>query len=189
MKLFKSSDIESKIIKGCQNRKIKAQKALYEKYAGKMLAVCRRYTGNIPDAEDLLQEGFIVVFDKIGQYRNEGSFEGWLRRIFVNHSLQFLRKKTHMYSLSNMNLPEDEDSLQNRFESEKGLSLKEILDYIDQLPEGYKLIFNMYVLDGYTHQEIANSLNISIGTSKSQLARAKKKLRILLQNEVQTSIL
>ncbi len=188
MRLFKSVDSEIKIIKGCQNRKIGAQKALYEKYAGKMLAVCRRYTGNLPDAEDLLQEGFIIVFDKIAQYRNEGSFEGWLRRIFVNHSLQFLRKKIHMYSLSNFHIVA-EDDFQERFESKEGLSLKEILDYIDQLPEGYKAIFNLYVLDGYTHQEIAELLNISVGTSKSQLARAKKKLRNLLQHEVQTSIL
>ncbi len=188
MRLFKSSDKETKIIKGCQNRKIRAQKALYEKYAGKMLAICRRYTGNLPDAEDLLQEGFIVVFDKIPQYRFQGSFEGWLRRIFVNHSLQFLRKKIRMYSLSHLHIVADDDFQENTNKVED-LSLQEILDFIDQLPEGYKLVFNLYVLDGYSHQEVAETLNISVGTSKSQLARAKRKLRLLLQKEVQKSIL
>ncbi len=188
MGIFKSLDQETKIIKGCQKHKIAAQKALYDQYASKMLAICRRYAGNLPDSEDLLQEGFMLVFEKIDQYRFQGSFEGWLRRLFVNHSLQFLRKKVHMYSLSDLHTVSYDD-FQEKYETEDSLSLQEILNYIDQLPEGYKVVFNLYVLDGYTHQEIAESLSISVGTSKSQLARAKMKLRLLLQQEVQKSIL
>jgi RNA polymerase sigma-70 factor (ECF subfamily) len=183
---FKSDNPERKIIKGCQNRKIWAQKALYDTYAGKMLAICRRYSDNIEDAEDLLQDGFIIVFNKIDQYAFKGNFEGWLRRLFVNHCLQFLRKKIHMYPISNMQIVGSES-----FEIEdhqKQFQLQDILTAIDQLPNGYKLVFNLYVLDGLNHEQIAQELNISAGTSKSQLARAKRKLRTILEKEAINSI-
>ena len=167
---------EKTLIKDCLAFKRDAQKHLYNLYSEKMLGVCRRYTKNYEDAEDVMIAGFFKVFTKIHQYSNNGSFEGWIRRIMVNESLMFLRKKVHFA---------DEVDLNNLPIAEKvtiidELSAKDILKLLEQLPTGYRTVFNLYVIEGYKHREIAEQLGISINTSKSQLIQAKKRLKALV---------
>ncbi|SFE08416.1 RNA polymerase sigma factor [Thermophagus xiamenensis] len=164
------------IITRCQKGDRSAQKALYELYAPKMFGVCLRYSGNRQAAEDFLQDGFIRVFEKIGDFRFEGSFEGWMRRIMVNLIIESFRKKKISTEITN-EFPDIEDQEKSFSEEGKGYSLDELLALIQQLPERYRLVFNMYVIDEMTHEEIAQKLNISIGTSKSNLARARKWLQ------------
>jgi len=157
------------------------QQELYNRFAGKMYAVCLRYAGNAEDAQDLLQEGFIKVFRNLDKFRAEGSFEGWVRRVFVNTSIEHFRKKNYLYSISEKeeNVIEDADitALDN-------LGEKDIIKLIQDLSPGYRTVFNMYVIEGYSHKEIGNILGISEGTSKSQLARAKA----ILQRKVKEHI-
>ncbi len=169
---------ESELINGCVIGDRNAQKALYDKYSQKMFGVCLRYAKDYHSAEDVLQEGFIKVFKYIGKFRREGSFEGWLRRIFINTSIEFLRKSVSMYSIV-----DDEDKPidiidENIFDQ---LDHQDLLNMIQSLSPGYRTIFNLYVIEGYSHKEIAKVLNINEGTSKSQLARA----RMILQKKVQ----
>jgi len=154
------------------------QQELYDRFAGKMYAVCLRYAGNAEDAQDLLQEGFIKVYKNLSKFRAEGSFEGWIRRVFVNTSIEHFRKKNYLCSISEKeeNVIEDADitALDN-------LAEKDIIKLIQELSPGYRTVFNMYVIEGYSHKEVGNILGISEGTSKSQLARAKA----ILQRKVQ----
>jgi RNA polymerase sigma factor (sigma-70 family) len=147
-----------------------AQKQLYDQHSSKMFALCLRYTGSQEEAEDLLQEGFIKVFNNLVQYKGEGSFEGWIRRIFVNSAVEFLRKrnlKPRMVDHLNVDVEIEHSSGFDK------LSLSDLLQMIQKLPPGYRTIFNLYVIEGYSHKEISQLLHISEGTSKSQLARAK----------------
>jgi len=157
------------------------QQELYNRFAGKMYAVCLRYAGNAEDAQDLLQEGFIKIFRNLDKFRAEGSFEGWVRRVFVNTSIEHFRKKNYLYSISEKeeNVIEDADitALDN-------LGEKDIIKLIQDLSPCYRTVFNMYVIEGYSHKEIGNILGISEGTSKSQLARAKA----ILQRKVKEHI-
>ncbi len=154
------------------------QEELYNRFAPKMYAVCMRYAGNAEDAQDLLQEGFIKVFRNLEKFRAEGSFEGWIRRVFVNTSIEHFRKKNPLYSIGEKEegIIEDADitALDN-------LGEKDIIKLIQDLSPGYRTVFNMYVIEGYSHKEVGNMLGISEGTSKSQLARAKA----ILQKKVQ----
>jgi len=165
---------EHELIKGCVKNNATCQRMLFEQYAGIMMTICLRYSGDHTDAEDMLQEGFIRVFRYINQYKFEGSFEGWLKRIIVNAALRILQKKVIHFSEVNEELQDlqqaDADILSN-------LSEREILKLISNLPTGYKVIFNMYVLEGYSHGEIAEMLKINTGTSRSQLAKARRKLQ------------
>ena len=175
------------IIEGCIKGKRKSQKQLFEKYYGKMKAVCMRYARDEDEAQDMVQNGFIKVFDKLAVYNFTGSFEGWVRRIMVNTAIDFIRKhKKNTYSL------EDEGNLTD--EAEDGIVLdeelgelnfkaKKAVEAISKLSDGYKMVFNLYVMEGYTHKEIAEYIGISEGTSKSNLAKAKQKLRALLSAE------
>ena len=153
-----------------------AQKSLYDRYAPLLFGVCKRYLKNREDAEDVLLEGFFRIFEKIDTYTGEGSFEGWMRRIMVNQSLMFLRKQ-HNFQMtvefSGLELP-----VHSNVENE--LSEQEILVLLDKLPIGYRTVFNLYVLEGYKHREIAELLGVSINTSKSQLILAKERLRQLM---------
>ncbi|MBL7736071.1 MAG: sigma-70 family RNA polymerase sigma factor [Chitinophagaceae bacterium] len=147
------------------------QEELYNRFAGKMYAVCLRYSNNSDDAQDLLQEGFIKVYRNLHRFRAEGSFEGWIRRIFVNSSIEHFRKK----SLLAVKVSEKEE---NEIENDDisaldALAERDIIRLIQELSPGYRTIFNLYVVEGYSHKEIAEMLNISEGTSKSQLARAR----------------
>ena len=154
------------------------QHELYKRFAPKMYGVCLRYASNSEEAEDILQEGFIKVFNKIGSFRKEGSFEGWIRRIFVNTAIEQFRKKVYLQPITEM----DEDTLEGKYLSVLDrLSEKDIIQLVQQLSPGYRTVFNMYVVEGYTHKQIAEMLGISEGTSKSQLSRAKTILQDLVK--------
>lgn len=154
------------------------QEELYNRFSGKMYAVCLRYANNADDAQDLLQEGFIKVFRNLHRFRAEGSFEGWIRRVFVNSSIEHFRKKS-------LQLTKVSDKEENVVESEdvsalENLAEKDIINLIRELSPGYRTVFNLYAIEGFSHREIGELLGISEGTSKSQLARA----RAILQKKV-----
>ena len=169
---------EQELIKGCKKQERNAQKYLYERYAPVLLGICRRYVKQMEDAEDVLLESFYKILSNIDQYEGKGSFEGWMKRISVNESLMFLRKK------HNFNLSIESNHLEIAGDSigiEEMLFEQDILEVMDTLPTGYRTIFNLYVIDGLKHREIADELGISINTSKSQLIQAKRKLASLLK--------
>lgn len=182
MQLFSKTPSEKDIIAGCVQGKAKYQSLLYEKYGGKMFATCLRYASDYHSAEDVLQEGFIKVYSNIEKYRNEGSFEGWMRRIFVNTAIELIRKNTAFYELSETDTSNGEwhTPLENGFD---GLAAQDLMDIIQSLSVGYRTIFNLYAIEGYTHKEIAELLNINEGTSKSQLARARYLLQKRLEEQ------
>ncbi|MFT5824115.1 MAG: RNA polymerase sigma-70 factor (ECF subfamily) [Crocinitomix sp.] len=173
------------IVDGCIRGKRKFQKKLFEKYYGKMMAICYRYAKDSDEAQDMVQNGFIKVFKKLDVYNFEGSLEGWIRRIMVNTAIDQIRKNKR-----NPFLIEDEDRVQNveedvPFSTEEDefyskLKAKTAIKAISELSPAYKMVFNMYVIEGFTHKEIADYLGISEGTSKSNLAKAKQKLRAQL---------
>ncbi len=168
---------DSDLIAGCINEDRKMQYELYQRYASKMFGVCLRYTGNPEEAEDVLQESFIKVFKKVGSFRSEGSFEGWVRRIFVNTAIEHFRRKNYMQPVTE----KEENSVEGKYISVLDkLAEKDIISLVQKLSPGYRTVFNMYVVEGYTHKQIAEMLGISEGTSKSQLSRAK----IILQEMV-----
>lgn len=166
------------IIKGCVAGKPEAQETLYKKYSGKLFGICLRYTKDYSAAEDVLQEGFIKIFTNISSYKGTGAFEGWMRRVVINTALERFRKQFQMYPITEINESEislkHEDILEN-------INAKDLLGLVRELPPAYKMVFNLYAIDGYSHKEIAVKLNISVGTSKSNLSRARK----LLQNKVE----
>jgi len=164
------------IIKECQKGKRKAQKELYEAFSGKMYGVCLQYCKDRAEAEDCLQEGFIKIFTKIHLFRFEGSFEGWIRRIIVNTVIESFRKKQPTILVDEFSLVPNDDPEQDS-SSDPLFSQQELFDMIQDLPPKYRMVFNLYALDGYTHVEIANALNISTGTSKSNLSRARQWLK------------
>ena len=170
---------EYDLAKAIQKGNRKAQNRLYEKYASKMLAVCSRYVSDKMEAEDVMIEGFMRVFDKIDQFGFQGSFEGWVRKIMVNEALMFVRSK----KMINVDL-EAAIEEPNSFEFSSDIEAEELLKMIDSLPTGYKMVFNLFAIEGFSHQEIAEKLGISEGTSKSQLSRARAFLQEKLkQNE------
>ncbi|MCA0398783.1 MAG: sigma-70 family RNA polymerase sigma factor [Bacteroidetes bacterium] len=150
------------------------QESLYRKFAGKMYAVCLRYAGNSDDAQDLLQEGFIKVFRNLDKFRHEGSFEGWMRRVFVNTSIEHYRRKVHLNPIGETEENRIEDVSVSALDQ---LAEKDIVQLVQELSPGYRTVFNLYVIEGYSHKEIGDMLQISEGTSKSQLARAKSILQ------------
>ncbi|MFY7729178.1 MAG: RNA polymerase sigma factor [Flavobacterium sp.] len=160
------------IIKDCQANNIKAQEQLYRLLAPKLFAVCLKYSRSRADAEDNLQDGFILLFDKIGQYRFQGSFEGWAKRLMINNVLQKYRT-TGVFSLVTENIPEEADVYVEADE----VSMEFLVKIIQELPDRYRTVFNLYVTDGYSHKEIAEMLGITDGTSKSNLARARMILK------------
>lgn len=172
---------ESDLLEGCRRGDRKMQHELYKRFAPKMFGVCLRYAGNVEEAEDILQEGFIKVFNKISTFRGEGSFEGWIRRIFVNTAIEHFRRKTYLQPISET----EENTIEGKYISAlDSMAEKDIIQLIQQLSPGYRTVFNMYVVEGYTHKQIAEILGISEGTSKSQLSRAK----LILQDMVKTFI-
>jgi RNA polymerase sigma factor (sigma-70 family) len=156
-----------------------AQKWLYDRYSPMFFALCRRYLRSREDAEEALVSGLFKVFSQIESYTGTGSFEGWMRRIVVNECLMMLRKTQNLVFPGNDAQLNHEQA--DTFSIEAELSAREILELLDQLPNGYRTVFNLYVLEGYKHLEIADMLGISINTSKSQLILAKEKLRNLLR--------
>ncbi len=175
--IIQRSKNEEDIIAGCRKKHSRAQQLLYEKYAAKMFAVCRRYIKDPPEAESVMIGGFIKVFEKIFQFNGDGHFEGWVRKIMVNESLIYLRKNRNMYlevDISNAVHEPDYDLLDNRLEAE------DLLEMVQKLPDGYRTVFNLYAIEGFSHKEIAEKLEINVNTSKSQLSRARKLLQKLL---------
>jgi RNA polymerase sigma factor (sigma-70 family) len=167
------------IINGCISGKAEAQEALYKKYSGKLFGISIRYTKDRSAAEDVLHEAFIKIFNHISGFKGTGSFEGWMRRIVINTALERFRKQFQMYSISDIN--ENEDSFKyDHILSE--IAVKDLLNLIQDLPNAYKMVFNLYAIDGYTHKEIGEILNISEGTSKSNLSRARKLLQAKLED-------
>ena len=157
-----------KLIEKCANNDRKAQAEVYQLFSGKLFALCLKYSKNYVEAQDNLQDGFITIFNKIGQYNSKGSFEGWMKRIVINTALQKYRSK-NILSLVTEEIPDqviieiDEDTV----------SLDFLLGIIQELPDRYRMVFNLYVLDGYSHKEISTKLSITEGTSKSNLSRGR----------------
>jgi len=166
---------EAEIVEGCKAGKRELQKALYTRFSGKMFAVCLRYSKSREEAEDILQDGFVKVFHSIQQFMGTGSFEGWVRRIMVNTALEALRKKK--LDFSSFDIAHAGNQPDETFDLTGKLSAQDLLTIIQELPNGYRTIFNLYAIEGYQHKEIAVMLNISEGTSKSQLARARGMLQ------------
>ncbi len=164
------------LINDCQKNNRKAQAELYQMYSSKLFAVCLKYSRNYSEAQDHLQDGFLIIFNKIEQYSFKGSFDGWLKRIMINNVLQQYRSKPFL-SLVNEDV---QDETEIDFDDEN-ISLDYLLKIIQELPDRYRLVFNLYVLDNYSHHEIAEMLFINIGTSKSNLARARMILKETIQ--------
>ncbi len=162
------------LLEGCRKGERKAQELLYRGLAGKMMGVCMRYAKDRFEAEDMLQTGFVKVFEKINAFKGEGSFEGWIRRIMINNAIEIYRKTSRMLNV--VDVDEAYDVQQETF-SMSGLETRDLLNLIQQLSSGYRLVFNMYAIEGYSHKEIAEELGISEGASKSQLSRARAILK------------
>jgi RNA polymerase sigma factor (sigma-70 family) len=175
---------EDELIKGCLRRDRSAQKQLYEIYSSKMYGLCYRYVKDPMEAEDILVISFMKVFEKIEQFKSEGSFEGWIRRIVINEALTCLRKQRSMYleaELERVDYDPNYKSLSDHLEAE------DLMHLINEMPTGYRIVFNMYAIDGYSHKEIADSLGISENTSKSQLSRARTYLQKALKEQEWTA--
>lgn len=157
------------------------QQLLYNRFSPKMYGVCLRYAGNVEDANDILQEGFIKVFKNLGKFRSEGSFEGWVRRIFINSAIEQYRKKVKLYNVSEVYENTVEDKSLSALDI---LATKDVMSIVNELSPGYKAVFNLHVVEGYSHNEIAKLLGINEGTSKSQLARAKGVLKKIIERRV-----
>ena len=170
---------ETELIQGCIKNNRTCQQALYNVYCRKMMTVCLRYSKSTDEAEDILQEGFVKVFQAIKGFRQEAKLETWITRIMVNTALNAQRKKMYLYpmvDIEDLRLPEQEVSL-------SGIHFNQLLELIQSLPQGCQIVFNMFAIEGYSHKEIAELLGISEGTSKSQFARAKSLLQQKLLKE------
>ena len=164
----------------CKKGDAKVQKQLYEMYAPLFMSIAMRYMKNIESAEDVMVMGFFKIFNNINKYKGAGSFEGWMKRILVNEALMQIRKRNNLYmtlELSEVDKKSDEVSIVD------DMAYEDLLALLDELPPGYRTIFNMYVIEGYKHREIAELLKISINTSKSQLILAKKRMRELIKKK------
>lgn len=164
----------------CLQNDRKAQSELYQLFAGKMFAVCMRYASDYDTASDILQDGFVKVFNALTKFGFDGSVEGWIRRIMVNTAIDYFRKASKLHVMTDIDEVEVADTGSDHFLSK--MASEEIIAVIQKLPQGYRTVLNMYVLEDYSHKEISEMLGISEGTSKSQLARAKALLATQLKN-------
>jgi RNA polymerase sigma-70 factor (ECF subfamily) len=170
---------ETELIEECRKGNRASQKALYDHYCRKMMAVCMRYSKSTAEAEDILQDAFVKVFHGIKDFRQESKLETWITRIMVNTALNMQRKKLYLYPMvdvEEINLPDEEMSI-------SGMHFTQLLELIQSLPQGCQMVFNLFAIEGYSHKEIAEMLGISEGTSKSQFARAKSLLQTKLLKE------
>ncbi len=170
---------EISLIKACSNGDHNAFKKIYDIHSGTMYSICLRYMTNEDEAKDALQEGFIKVFNGISKFQFTGSFEGWMKRIFVNTSIEQIRKRKLHFDVSELNT--NELPLTSRIETGT-MDAEKMMRLVQQLPLGYRTVFNMFVIDGYSHKEISDYLNINENTSKSQLFKARKQLQIWLKD-------
>ena len=173
LKVIQLYNNEKALIKKAMRNNREAQKMLFEIHSPKMLSVCRYYIKDLQHAEEVMLNGFFKVFSNLENFKNEGSFEGWIRRIMVNESISFLRKQKKVELL----VEDVEIQYDYSDETDTDIDAEVIQQLIDNLPEGYKMVFIMYAIEGYKHHEIAEQLNISEGTSKSQLFKARKLLK------------
>ncbi len=164
--------ILQKLIEDCKKQDRKAQERLYHNYSGKFFTLCLKYSSNYEQAKDNLQDGFIKIFENIGQYKGKGSFEGWMTRVIINTSLKGYHNRTIFLTIKEEEIanPDIEIELED-------LSVDFLIQIIQELPERYRLVFNLYAMEGFSHKEIAQMLKISEGTSKSNLSRARLKLK------------
>lgn len=164
---------EEEVIEGCKKKKRYYQELLYRRFAPKMYGVCMSYAKNREQAQDILHDSFLKVFRSIESYTKQGSFEGWIRRIVTNTAIDHVRKKNNTIPLVSGDIPDTED-----FNEEPvSIGMNELQSQVARLPEGARIIFNLYTLEGMTHYEIAKKLNITVGTSKSQFSRARQMLQ------------
>ena len=169
-------------IQACIKGNRVAQQQFFDRFKGKMFALCLRYAHNREDAEDILQDGFVRVFRDLHQFSSTGPLEGWVRKVFVNTALQHLQKRKkqpEVVELSDYDLADEPDTPEHN-----ELPAQQMIQILQQLPTGFRTVFNLYVLEGYTHPEIASILGISVGTSKSQLMRAKAYFKKQLENSL-----
>lgn len=174
------------IIKACIKGNRVAQNRLYQFFADKMYGVCLRYAENEDEAKDILQDGFIKVFLKLKQFNNKGSFEGWIRRIIVNTALEKFRDKNYLFAVNMAAEYEASDKSYNHILSE--LSANDLLKLIQDLSPQYRMVFNLYAIEGYSHKEICEKLNIKEGTSKSNLSRAREILKEKVNKQYSVSV-
>lgn len=170
---------ETELIEGCRKGKGSSQKAMYERYCRKMMVVCLRYSKSAAEAEDVLQEGFVKVFQGIKDFRQESKLETWITRIMVNTALNHQRKKLYLFPMvdvEDLDLPQNEISI-------SGIHFSQLMEMIQSLPHGCQVVFNLFAIEGYNHKEIADMMGISEGTSKSQYARARALLQQKLLKE------
>ncbi|MBP7513514.1 MAG: sigma-70 family RNA polymerase sigma factor [Flavobacteriales bacterium] len=186
-----AEQVFSGIIDGCIAGERRSQQRVYELFYGKMMAVCLRYTKNHDQAKDILQDGFIKVFRSMEKFNREGSFEGWIRRIMVNTAIDYFRRAKNAYlllgeerSIEDFGDQDEEDTLEDE-SAEEVVDLKpaDVINAMQKLTPAYRTVFNLYVFEEMTHKEIAEMLGINIGTSKSNLAKAKHNLKKLLKKE------
>ena len=173
MKVIELHKNQPELIKRAQTGNREAQRLIYEVHSPKMLSVCRYYISDVHQAEEVMLNGFFKVFTNLKSYRNEGSFEGWIRRIMVRESISFHRSKKKIeFSIEEVKVKEQDYNQAN-----SNFGIADLQKLIDGLPEGYRMVFVMYAIEGYKHSEIAEMLNITEGTSKSQLFKARKMLQ------------
>ena len=166
------------LILNCKKQDLKAQEELYKKFSGILFAVCLKYSPNYHEAEDNLQDAFLIIFERIEQFKGKGSFEGWMKRIAINTVLQKYRTKK-IFHLSNEEQIEEEEVVEVE---NNQVPLDFLLKIVQELPNRYRLVFTMYVLDDYSHKEISDFVGISVGTSKSNLARARGILKVKIED-------
>ena len=183
MKLKKGISDEENLIAGCIEGKPRAQKELFEQYASVMLSVCVRYVNDRETARDILQDGFIKLYTKIDSYSGIGSFAGWIRRIFVTTALEYLRQNDALKQSASIEEYNNTIADENETVLDK-ISADDLMDCISKLPDGYRTVFNLYAIEGYSHSEIAGMLEINESTSRSQFMRARN----ILQKNVQLLI-
>lgn len=171
---------EKQLIQACIDEDRSAQKALYELFSAKMYFVCLRYARHDLEAQDMLQDGFIKVFDNISKFKHNGSFEGWIRRIMVNTSLNYCRKAS--FKNEQIGIEDYQDKVVDS-KAVSNMSEKELLKLIQTLPDGYRMVFNLYVIEGYSHKEIGEMLKTTESTSRSQLAKARKWMQKVLTEQ------
>ncbi|MEI7896677.1 MAG: RNA polymerase sigma factor [bacterium] len=171
--------VDDSIIEGCVAGKRSAQSALYREYAAVLLAVCLRYAKNSDEAEDILQEAFLKIFQNINTYRKEGSFEGWMKRIMINHALNYYRKNRKSPFLEDIDHINETEIIDKEEQpsDHAPVSAEKLTALVQLLPPGYRMVFNMYVFEEYSHKEISEALGISENTSKTQLLKARRMLR------------
>jgi len=170
---------QQELIDGCIRGRRECTGALYSYFSPKMFGICLRYANDYHSAEDILQEGFIKVFHNIDRFRSEGSFEGWMKRIFINTAIEYYRKQNNHNGHAELEMVAMQHIPETALEN---LATQDLLKLIQRLSPGYRTVFNLYVIEGYSHKEVAKMLGISEGTSKSQLARAKGLLKKMVES-------